>query len=123
MSAELGNLSLRAFEIGFSEEQVNDVFQKAILSRSGVEGICEDIQDMLVAAAVSKMNMASRSSSPSAGTDQNTSSGDSVISGDDSTDTSSIIPSPSGGISTPSDADDKPDSDDNPDGDSSPPEN
>jgi len=63
VSTELGNLSLRAFEIGFTEEEIGDVFQKAVLSRSGVDGICEDIQEMLVAAVVSKMNMASRNNS------------------------------------------------------------
>jgi len=119
VSTELGILSLHAYELGFTAEEVNDVFERAVLSRSGVDGICEDIQDMIVAAVVSKMNMASRSSSTD-GTEQSGSSG---ITTGESSSSGSIIPSPSGAVSTPSAADDKPDSPDKPDGDSSPPEN
>jgi hypothetical protein len=118
VSTELGSLSLRAFEIGFSEEEVNDVFQKAVLSRSGVDGICEDIQDMLVAAVVTKMNMASRKSSGTADT-----SGD-IAAGDETPSSGSVLPSPSSGsISTPTASDDKPDSSKPDSGSSSPPEN
>jgi hypothetical protein len=119
VSTELGILSLHAYELGFTAEEVNDVFERAVLSRSGVDGICEDIQDMIVAAVVSKMNMASRSNSTD-GTEQSGSSG---ITTGESSSSGSIIPSPSGNVSTPSAADDKPDSPDKPDGDSSPPEN
>ena len=119
VSTELGILSLHAYELGFTAEEVNDVFERAVLSRSGVDGICEDIQDMIVAAVVSKMNMASRSNSTD-GTEQSGSSG---ITTGESSSSGSIIPSPSGTVSTPSAADDKPDSPDKPDGDSSPPEN
>jgi hypothetical protein len=125
ISTELGNLSLRASELGFSEEEVNDVFQKAVLSRSGVEGICEDIQDMLIAAAVTRMNMASGKSS--GGTGESTSPTDIDTDDTDTTGSSgSIIVSPSSGTSSPTDADDKPDTETKPDdGDdtSSPPEN
>jgi hypothetical protein len=119
VSTELGSLSLRAFELGFSEEEVNKVFQKAVLSRSGVDGICEDIQDMLIAAVVTKTNMASGKSS--GGTD----APDSTTTGDGTTSSGSVLPSPSSGsISTPTSSDDKPDSDDEPDsGNTSPPEN
>jgi len=122
VSTELGNLSLRASEIGFSEEEVNDVFQKAVFNRSGVDGICEDIQDMLVAAVVTKSNMASRKSST--GTD-NDIAGSEDPTGDETPSSGSVLPSPSSGsISTPSSSDDKPDTDTKPDDDSSsPPEN
>jgi len=122
VSTELGSLSLRAFEIGFSEDEVNDVFQKAVLSRSGVDGICEDIQDMLVAAVVTKMNMASRNSS--GGSDSDTTVSDGTTTGDGTTSSGSVLPSPSSGsISTPTASDDKPDSSKPDSGSSSPPEN
>ena len=119
VSTELGSLSLRAFELGFSEEEVNDVFQKAVLSRSGVDGICEDIQDMLIAATITKTNMASGKSSGGAD------SPDITTTGDETTSSGSVLPSPSSGsISTPTSSDDKPDTDTKPDDDSSsPPEN
>lgn len=119
VSTELGNLSLRAYELGFSEEEVDEVFQKAVLNRSGVDGICEDIQDMLVAAVVTKTNMASGKSSGGANTP------DGTTTGDETTSSGSVLPSPSSGsISTPTASDDKPDSNDKPDdSDSSPPEN
>jgi len=125
VSTELGNLSLRALELGFSEEEVDEVFQKAVLSRSGVDGICEDIQDMLVAAVVTKTNMASRNSS--GGTDNNiTTTGESTTT-DGTSSSGDNLPSPSSGsISTPTSSDDKPDSNDKPDSgdtDTSPPEN
>jgi hypothetical protein len=125
VSTELGNLSLRALELGFSEEEVDEVFQKAVLSRSGVDGICEDIQDMLVAAVVTKTNMASRNSS--GGTDNNiTTTGESTTT-DGTSSSGDNLPSPSSGsISTPTSSDDKPYSNDKPDSgdtDTSPPEN
>jgi len=118
VSTELGNLSLRAYELGFSKEEVDEVFQKAVLNRSGVDGICEDIQDMLVAAVVTKTNMASRSSGGA------TTPGD-ITASDETPSSGSVLPSPSSGsISTPTSSDDKPDSNDKPDdGSSSPPEN
>jgi hypothetical protein len=126
VSTELGSLSLRAFELGFSEEEVNEVFQKAVLSRSGVAGICEDIQDMLIAAAVARMNIASGKSSGGTG-EESTSSTENETGDTDTTGSSgSIIVSPSSGTSSPTDADDKPDTETKPDdGDdtSSPPEN
>jgi hypothetical protein len=123
VSTELGNLSLRALELGFSEEEVDEVFQKAVLSRSGVDGICEDIQDMLVAAVVTKTDLASRNNS--GGADNNIAvTGDSTTP-DGTSSSSDNLPSPSSGsISTPTSSDDKPDSNDKPDsGDTSPPEN
>ena len=124
VSTELGSLSLRAFEIGFSEDEVNDVFQKAVLSRSGVDGICEDIQDMLVAAVVTKMNMASRNSSGGSDSDIDTTASDGTTTGDGTTSSGSVLPSPSSGsISTPTASDDKPDSSKPDSGSSSPPEN
>jgi len=119
VSTELGSLSLRAFELGFSEEEVNDVFQKAVLSRSGVDGICEDIQDMLIAATITKTNMASGKSTGEAEVS------DGTTTDDETTSSGSVLPSPSSGsISTPTASDDKPDSNDKPDdGSSSPPEN
>jgi len=119
VSTELGSLSLRAFELGFSEEEVNDVFQKAVLSRSGVDGICEDIQDMLIAATITKTNMASGKSSGGADAP------DITTTSDETTSSGSVLPSPSSGsISTPTSSDDKPDTDTKPDDDSSsPPEN
>ncbi len=127
VSTELGNLSLRAYEFGFSEEEVDEVFQRAVSNRSDTEGICEDIQDMLIGAMAAKMNMASGKSS--SGNGQSTSSSDITSGeGDAEEDSSStdIAPSPdSGTSSSPTDADDKPD-DDKPDDDedtSSPPEN
>ena len=119
VSTELGNLSLRAYELGFSEEEVNEVFQRAIMSRSGVDGICEDIQDMLIATAITRMNMSSRKG-PS-GTDESPLPSD-ADSGD--TGTGIIVPPGSGVSPSPTDADDKPDSPSKPDSDSSsPPEN
>jgi len=120
VSTEMGSLSLRAYELGFSEEEVNDVFQKAVLSRSGVDGICEDIQDMLVAAVVTKTNMASGKSSGGADAPDGM-----TTTGDETTSSGSVLPSPSSGsISTPTSSDDKPDTDIKPgDDSSSPPEN
>ncbi len=126
VSTELGNLSLRAYEFGFSEDEVNEVFQRAVSNRSDTEGICEDIQDMLIGAMAAKINMASGKSS--SGNGQSTSSSDITSSEGNAEENSSstdITPSSDSGTSSgPTDADDKPD-DDKPDDDdtSSPPEN
>jgi len=123
VSAEMGNLSLKAYELGLSEQEVNEVFSKAVASRSGIDGICEDIQDTLIAAAVAKMNLATRNSSGSSS--QSTSitgisEGESSIPGSSS---GAIIPSGSS-TSTPTSSDDKPDTGSTSDsGSSSPPEN
>lgn len=126
ISTELGNLSLRASELGFSEDDVLNVFQKAVQDRTEVEGICEDIQDILIGAAAAKMKMSSGKSA--SGTGESASISD--IAATDDTDTASgttgIIPSPDDSTgSAPTDADDKPETDSEPDddGNSSPPEN
>lgn len=121
VSTELGNLSLRAYEIGLSEEEVNEVFERAVLSRSGVDGVCEDIQEMLIAATISKMNMQTGKSSGGSG---ETVSPTGTITGETGTSSTSIISAPTSGTSTPIAADDKPDIPTKPESDSSaPPEN
>lgn len=130
VSEELGNLSLRAYEMGFSEDEVMAVFQKALQSERQVEEICEDIQDMLIGAAAAKITMANGSNSSGLLPGQIGSSINDGSSGSTSTGTSEtgISPSSSGsGISSaPTDSDDQPEVESQPDtndSSSSPPEN
>lgn len=125
ISTELGNLSLRAYELGFSDEEVVNVFQKVVQNRSEVEGICEDIQDILIGAAAAKMKMSSGKST-SESEQQTSLSGVTTEDGDIASGTPDISTSidDSAG-SSPTVADDKPDMETKPDDDtsSSPPEN
>jgi len=121
VSTELGILSLQAYELGFTEEEISSFFQKAVQGRSGVDGVCEDIQDILVGAAAARLKMATSQGSDGSGSSTSSSSATTVPSSGEIPD---IVSSPdiSSG-SAPTVADDKPDSPDKPDGDSSPPEN
>lgn len=98
LAEELGNLGLKASELGIDEDKIEVIFNQAIEGQSSLENICMNIQDLMMAAIAVEMSGSSSSrdgvlqptgsSLPGASTSVPTSSSGIGISG-----TGSTIPS------------------------------
>ena len=55
VTEELGNLGLKASELGIDEEKIEMIFDQAIENQDSLENICVNIQDLMLAAVAVQM--------------------------------------------------------------------
>ena len=55
VAEELGNLGLKAFELGIDEDKIEIIFNQAIENQDNLENICVNIQDLMLAAVAVQM--------------------------------------------------------------------
>jgi len=91
VSEELGNLGLKASELGIEGEKIELLFNQALENQNSLENICMNIQDLIVAAVAVKMT-----SSPSQRDSIMQSSGEGSVTSDIPISSSGSLPADTG---------------------------